>query len=362
MTIWKTPLKKTLLKALALLLAMCLLPVGAMGEEQTEETDNNGWVNFLLLCNEGMNNNGGNAGNTMMVVAMHPERGKIRLAMLTWDTFVRYEGYDMPQRIDMPYRNGGPAEALKVFNANFGLDIDLFMSLNYLNLASLIDAYGGVTVDVSRAERNALNGMVASKKENIQAQADSGLLSQLIVEMLAQEYYLTDFGPDTHLNGLQAVGFGWLQYDSVYNCCYREAEVIAHLFASVANAIGEKVVLYTNETGYPSDLNGRRAINLDAISETDINYLSRQVAPIFQMSYNNLTPEQIIGIYTTLAKVAYPAARQGVNIFASLEHEVFPLEAKQKYDTVAGSQGHLIDYKANSEALKAFLYAEDPEE
>ena len=92
MTIWKTPLKKTLLKALALLLAMCLLPVGAMGEEQTEETDTNGWVNFLLLCNEGMNNNGGNAGNTLSVVAMNPKLGKIHLMFFTWDTFIDYEG------------------------------------------------------------------------------------------------------------------------------------------------------------------------------------------------------------------------------------------------------------------------------
>jgi hypothetical protein len=359
MTIWKTPLKKTLLQALALLLSMCLLPVGAMGEEQTEETDNNGWVNFLLLCNEGMNNNCGNAGNTMMVVAMHPERGKIRLAMLTWDTFVRYEGYDMPQRIDMPYRNGGPAEALKVFNANFGLDIDLFMSLNYLNLASLIDAYGGVTVDVSRAERNALNGMVASKKENIQAQADSGLLSQLIVEMLAQEYYLTDFGPDTHLNGLQAVGFGWLQYDSVYNCCEREVEVIGALFTSVGARIREKAVLYSDEYGEPTNPNGRRAINLDHLKESDYVFFRSEMDPIFQKAYHNLSEDDIRLISLALARASYTGSRQGVNIFENLEHTVFPMESTQPYDTVGGAKGHLIDYKANTEAMKESLFRED---
>ena len=147
-----------------MLLVVCLLPVFAVAEETPGDGE---WVNFLLVCNEGMNNAGGNAGNTLMVVAMNPDTGDIRLMMFTWDTFVDYEGYDLPQKIDMPYRNNGPEETMKVFNDNFGLDITRFLSLNYLNLASLIDTYGGVEVDISRAERNALNGMVYSKKENI---------------------------------------------------------------------------------------------------------------------------------------------------------------------------------------------------
>ena len=136
---------KTLLpKLVALVLVACLLPVCALAEE----ADTNGdWVNFLLICNEGMNNDKGNAGNTLMVVAMNPVIGKIRLLSFTWDTFVDYEGYDVPQKLDMPYRNNGPEEAMKVFNANFGTDIQYYMSLNYLNLASLIDEYNGVNVD-----------------------------------------------------------------------------------------------------------------------------------------------------------------------------------------------------------------------
>lgn len=355
----KRSLRGLLLKTTALLLALCLLPAATVAEGQ--EDTNNGWVTFLLLCNEGMNNSGGNAGNTMMAVAMNPKTGKIRLAMLTWDTFIDYEGYDVPQRIDMPYRKNGPEEALKVFNANFGMDIDLFMSLNYLNLASLIDDYGGVTIDISRAERNALNGMVASKKENIKAMADSGLLSQLIVEMLAEEYYLTDFGPDTHLNGLQAVGYGWLQYDSVYNCCVREVMVVANLFESVGTSVAEKIIFYTNDMERPDDTNGRHAINLDNVTEADYIFIRRLIDPIFQMTYNNLSEEEIHSLSLALARIAYEASREGLDIFGtqSLEYMIFPLEAKNDYEIIAGSLGHLVDKETNSAAMKAFLFRED---
>ena len=351
------PLKRICLLMAGLLLTVCLFPACAAGEAEPAEKDD--WINFLLLCNEGMNNNGGNAGNTMMVVAMDPVRGKIRLMMLTWDTFVNYAGYDVPQRMDMPYRKGGPEETVKVFRDNFHIDIDLFMSLNYLNLSTMIDRYGGLNLDITRAERNALNNMVSSKKETIQAQAKAGILSQLLVELLAREYFLNEYGPDTHVNGLQAVGYGWLQYDSVYNCCERELEVVAAFFDRVALDIANNVAFYTDATGYPERLGGRRAIDLDAVTEEDKVFLRQLISPIFQMCYHNLSEEEIIGISLTLARVAYAAAREGVDIFSSLETAVFPLEVHNPYDNVAGAKGHLVDFAANTEAMKAFLYQDD---
>ena len=348
---------KTLIpRLLALVLSLCLLPVFALAEDAGSDSD---WVNFLLICNEGMNNTKGNAGNTLMLAAMNPVLGKIRLIMFTWDTFIDYEGYDVPQKLDMAYRNNGPEEAMKIFNANFGTNIVHYMSLNYLNLANLIDEYGGVSVDVSRAERNALNGMVASKKNALEAQIGAGFLSQAIVEMLAQDYYLTEFGPDTHLNGLQAVGYGWLQYDSVYNCCAREARVIASLFDSVGPVIGEHMAFYTNETGYPEDLHGRHAINLDDVTPEDYSYLRQLMDPIFQMSEHNLTEDEIRSISLALARVAYRGAREGVDIFESLQFLVLPLEATNEYDIIAGTKGHLIDKEANTAAIKEFLDQEE---
>ena len=346
---------KLLLKLTALLLLLCLLPLAAMAEGEGEGN----WESFLLICNEGMNNDKGNAGNTLMVAAMEPEQGKIHLMMFTWDTFINYEGYDVPQKLDMPYRNNGPEEAVKVFNDNFGLNINHYLSLNYLNLASLIDEYGGINVDITRAERNALNGMVASKKIRLQEQVAAGELGQTVIDMLAQEYYLNDFGPDTHLNGLQAVGYGWLQYDSVYNCCQRDAAVVAALFHSAGSFISDKVALYTNETGMPVDTFSRKAINLDNISEEEYQFLRQQIAPIFQMSVNNMNEDEIRSITLALARIAYQAEREGKSIFDLIKTTVLPLEATQPYDFVAGAKGHIIDKEANIAAVKKFLYGED---
>jgi hypothetical protein len=355
------PARSLLLQCTALFLAVCLLPGCALAQE-TQSLEESGWITFLLICNEGMNNDKGNAGNTLMVVGMHPDDGKVRLMMFTWDTFVNYPGYDVPQKLDMPYRNNGPEEAMEVFNENFGLNIRHYMSLNYLNLASMIDDYGGVNIDISRAERNALNGLVASKKNRLQEEVGTGLLAQNLIDMLAQEYYLTEFGPDTHLNGLQAVGYGWLQYDSVYNCCERDAKVIAALFHRVSAYMTERVVLYTDASGYPDYVEGRRAINLDDVTEEDYEFLHQQIGPIFQKSFNNMSEEEIRAISLALARVAYQATRQGADIFDTLRFIVLPLEAREPYDIVAGTKGHLVDKEANREAVLKFLLSEDTDD
>lgn len=326
--------------------------------EETTITPGEEWVSFFMICNEGMSSRGGNAGNTMMVISMNEKTGSIRLMMITWDTFVDYEGYDLPQKIDMAYRNNGPEETMKVFNANFDLGIDRYMSLNYLNLATLIDDFGGVTVEVSRAERNALNAMVSSKKENLQQMADANLLDQLALELLAKEYYLTEFGPETHLNGLQAVAFGWLQYDSVYNCCLRDAEIVASLFRSCAATLKEEVVFYTNDFEAPKVNDSRRLINLDNVSEEDMEFLRQAISPIFETTYHNLEEDAIDSITLTLARISYLASRQGADILDQMMTNVFPLEAKDPYDTVAGAKGHLVDKEKNSKEMKKFLYSD----
>ena len=346
---------KRFIRQIAVLLVLCMVFGCAAFAEEATQSDR---VTFFLLCNESMNNDRGNVGNTMMAVSFDPNDGTIRLLVFTWDTFINYEGYDTPQLIDQPFRNNGAEESRDVFNANFNQNIQNFVSVNYLNLATIIDAFGGVTVDVTRAERNALNGMVSSKQKQLTAAADMGLLEQAAVEMLASDYYLNEWGENTHLNGLQAVAYGWLQYDSVYNCCQREVYVISDLFASVSETINNAVAFWMDSTGEPDDAGSRRVINLDHMTEDDEAYLLEMVSPIFESSYNNLSEEDILTISVALAKNAYTSARQGHNVLENVNFTILPLEAQDVYDIVAGREGHIVDYEANAAAITEFLFGE----
>ena len=106
-------------------------------------------------------------------------------------------------------------------------------------------------------------------------------------------------------------------------------------------------------------MNGRRAINLDDMTEEDQEFLLSEMSPIFQMAYHNLSEQNILDISNALARVAYLASRQGVNVFDSVKFKILPLEATKPYDFVAGAQGHLVDKEANIAAINEFLYSDD---
>ena len=157
------------------------------------------------------------------------------------------------------------------------------------------------------------------------------------------------------------MAFGWLQYDSVYNCCERDAEVVSSLFASTGAAIRDSIIFYDDDADVPTEdeIRGRRPINIDHMSEEDISYFRMELNPIFEKSYNNMEEEDILSIALALVRTSYLAAKQGLNIFENIDIKIFPLEAKQEYVTVAGAKGHIVDYEKNSKEMKQFLFNED---
>ena len=331
----------------------------AQGTVTSDRAEENEWITFLLLCNEGMLNDGGDVGNTVMIISINIATGSIKQLIFAWDTFIDYPGFEAMQLLDKPFRVGGPEETMKIFNENFNQNIDFYLSINFLNLASLIDDFGGVTVDVTRAERNALNGMVASKLKYIEAQLQSLMLDEVLYSVMLKSCYLEEYGAETHLNGLQAVGFGWLQYDSVANCCKREAAVIADLFDQVASYISERVTFFSKSDTPPKKTRGKRLIDLDDLTDDDIEYLYMLCSPIFNESYTNLTKDEIENISIALAHDAYNAYQSGEDIFSAIEYKVFPFEVGDPYTKIAGKRGHTIDFAANTLAINHFLYNSD---
>ena len=87
--------------------------------------------------------------------------------------------------------------------------------------------------------------------------------------------------------------------------------------------------------------------------------IREQIAPIFQMSVNNMQEDEIKTITLALAHIAYQAEREGTSIFDLIRTTILPLEATKPYDIVAGTKGHLVDKEANRKAVKEFLYSED---
>ena len=86
--------------------------------------------------------------------------------------------------------SGGPQEAISMLNRNFDLNIEDYVSVNFNALVSVIDALGGVELDVTEDEVPHLN--------NYQVETS---------KVVGQERIPLEHGGMQTLNGVQAVSF-----------------------------------------------------------------------------------------------------------------------------------------------------------
>lgn len=137
--------------------------------------------------------------DSIMILSLNKKDGKIKIVSVMRDSLVKIPGYDSPKKINTAYSLGGPELAVKTLNSNFGLDINEYATVNFLGMADIIDAVGGINVNVLKSELNATNGL----NHNIKHQAEVAGIEPQYVENAGYQ----------KLNGMQAVA--WARIRSV---------------------------------------------------------------------------------------------------------------------------------------------------
>lgn len=94
--------------------------------------------------------------DVIMVISIDQQSGKIKMSSIMRDTYVNIEGHGM-DKINAAYALGGPQLAIKTINQNFDLDIKDYINVDFYSAARIVDALGGVTVNVKQPELSYLN-------------------------------------------------------------------------------------------------------------------------------------------------------------------------------------------------------------
>lgn len=113
--------------------------------------------------------NGEDTGNSdaIMIVSIDGNKGKIKMVSIARDTYVNLPKYGKT-KITHAYSYGGPELAMATLNENFGMDITDYITVNFEQLAEIIEQMGGIDVELNEAERQELNKYVAPGVEKIQ--------------------------------------------------------------------------------------------------------------------------------------------------------------------------------------------------
>ncbi len=96
-------------------------------------------------------------GDVQIILSINKDTGSIKLTSLLRDMYVAIPGYVNKNRINVSYARGGGQLAMRTVNKNFEMNIQNYVTINFYGLASIIDAIGGVDIDLTKTEAGAIN-------------------------------------------------------------------------------------------------------------------------------------------------------------------------------------------------------------
>lgn len=88
--------------------------------------------------------------DSIMILSIDSRNDKVKITSVMRDSFVPIK--DSYGKINSAYSQGGPTLAVKTLNTIFGLDIRDYATVNFFGMEDIIDAVGGVEIEVMENE------------------------------------------------------------------------------------------------------------------------------------------------------------------------------------------------------------------
>ncbi len=155
---------------------------------------------------------GNNRSDINIILSINNVTGKIRLLSVYRDTFLDVGGGTYT-KCNAAYAYGGPVQAVAMLNRNLDLNITDYAAIGFGGLADLVDAAGGVEIDVTEAEIHGINDYASTMAQDLGRDTPPAI---------------TQAGKQ-HLYGLQAVAYCRIRYTAGddYKRTERQREVLS---------------------------------------------------------------------------------------------------------------------------------------
>lgn len=281
--------------------------------------------------------------DVIMVLTVDNKHGKIKMTSILRDSEVSIEGEDYSDnylnyvgKINSAYSRGGPELAIRTLNRNFGLNIRDYVTINFANMATIVDAFGGVDIELTAEEVGAINDNLWALSQEVEKRKEADINDgtyedQVYAEITSEDYIPTINGDINimygeyeggmyHLNGNQAVAYGRIRkIDSDYIRVERQQTVFSAL-------IGK----------------------LEGMGLTDYTNLIQQLMPYCETSLDlgdilGMTP--ILFTDFTISKISVPNPDYETDLFDGLDS--------------SGDYHMIYDPTGAAERISSFIYEEN---
>lgn len=230
-----------LLKLIALVLVAVVLAAGVLfaippsfmntepGNAELSLTDGlpSDRVNILLLGVDFLED-GQQRSDAMMIASVG--YNSVRLVSVLRDTLVDIPGYG-EHKLNSAYSYGGAEMAMRVVNETFKLNITNYIAVDFSTMVDLVDAIGGVDVEIEDKELEHLNKYAYDTFKKINAVNPEKYGHYINSQPYTQ-------GGTLHLNGLFATGYSRIRMiDSDYTRTLRQRRVLSAILEQVKSSV-----------------------------------------------------------------------------------------------------------------------------
>src|SRR5574344_1439724 len=138
--------------------------------------------------------------DSIIIVSINNKTGDVKMASIYRDTMLKItdgSGNVSYTKANAGFFKGGPECAVSMLNSNLDLNITDYAVVNFTGLTKIIDALGGIDVDLSNEEQVYVNGYLTETREITGLQAPD-----------------VPHAGEVHLSGLQATAYCRIRYVS----------------------------------------------------------------------------------------------------------------------------------------------------
>lgn len=158
-----------------------------------------GVKNILILGTDGRAASTTRArSDAIIIMSINENTKKIILSSIMRDTYVAIPGRTDNEKITHAHAYGGPELTVKTVEGAFGIKIDNYASVNFYSFIDIVDAFGGVDVDVTESVRTYMNNYIRDMNPRLGCAPEDGILLYS--------------GENIHLSGKQALGYVRVRY------------------------------------------------------------------------------------------------------------------------------------------------------
>jgi LCP family protein required for cell wall assembly len=175
--------------------------------------------NILVLGLDRRSDGEATRSDTIMIATVDNKNDSLKLTSLMRDIYVSIPGH-RDNKLNTAYAFGGVELAMETVNENFDLNIERYVVLDFSAFEEIVDAVGGISIELTRAEAKAINRNLDDRS--------------MIDGSNPSQHYIHDAGIHT-LNGRQALAFARIRDigNDDFDRVERQQIVLSKLFDQV---------------------------------------------------------------------------------------------------------------------------------